>query len=116
MALNKTSNFPQRLAIALSNNNISSTDLAKRIGMSKQAVSTYTTGARSPKLPTVRLIAEILDVDDMWLMGYDVPMEINKSAVRKDSELIFELFKQLDDDDRKKILEIARLYAGNQDK
>lgn len=116
MALNKISSFSERLSLALSYRNMSSTELAKKIGMSKQAISTYATGLRSPKLPVARLIAETLEINDLWLMGYDVPVEINKPIVRKDDELILELFKQLGDEDRKKILEIAQLYAGNQGK
>lgn len=116
MPLTKSSNFSERFSLALENSELTSTELAKKIGMSKQAISTYSTGIRSPKLPTVRLLAEILDVDDMWLMGYDVPMNRNKSTTSKDDELIIDLFKQLNDENRKKIIELAHLYIGNQDK
>lgn len=101
MSLIKNSSFSDRLAIALSQNDLTVTDLAKQVGMSKQAISTYATGVRSPKLPAARLIAEILNVDDMWLMGYDVPMKANEPTAQKDSELIMNVFKQLNDENRK---------------
>lgn len=57
----------------------SATKLADDIGMSKQAISTYTTGIRSPKRPVVQAMAEALGVNPLWLMGYDVPMHTDKS-------------------------------------
>lgn len=57
----------------------SATKLADDIGMSKQAISTYTTGIRFPKRPVVQAMAEALGVNPLWLMGYDVPMHTDKS-------------------------------------
>jgi transcriptional regulator with XRE-family HTH domain len=116
MALTKTSCFSERFSLALAQNDMSSTELSKKVGLSKQAISTYATGLRSPKLPTARLIAETLNVDDMWLMGYDVPIERKKPTTSKDDELILGLFKELNEENRQKVLELARLYIGNQDK
>lgn len=115
MALLKVSNFSERLAIALENNDMTSTELAQKIGMSKQAISTYATGLRSPKLPATRLIAETLNVDDMWIMGYDVPIE-RKKPVTKNDELVSKLFEQLTDENKEKVLELARMYIANQEK
>jgi len=46
--------------------------LADQIGMSKQAISAYTTGVRVPKRPVINALAEALGVNPLWLMGYDV--------------------------------------------
>ena len=35
----------------------------------------YASGSRKPKRPTIKAIAEALNVNEAWLMGYDVPME-----------------------------------------
>ena len=48
------------------------TKLADQIGMSKQAISTYTTGVRVPKRPVINALADALGVSPLWLMGYDV--------------------------------------------
>lgn len=48
------------------------TKLADQIGMSKQAISAYTTGVRVPKRPVINALAEALGVNPLWLMGYDV--------------------------------------------
>lgn len=73
--LNKNSNFQDRLKIAMNEKEIKASELAQKLNMSKQAISAYTTGARSPKFPVMKMIAEVLDVNDMWLMGYDVDKE-----------------------------------------
>lgn len=73
MALNLVSNFANRLKEALGD--VSLTDFGKRIGLSKQAISTYVTGARVPKRPVIATIATYLNVDEAWLIGYDVPKQ-----------------------------------------
>lgn len=77
------STFPERLRECLDNNaSITATSLADKIGLSKQAISMYASGSRNPKRPTVKAIAEALNVDEAWLMGYDVPMDrVNNKKV-----------------------------------
>lgn len=70
------STFPERLRKCLNDKtSITATSLADKIGLSKQAISMYASGSRKPKRPTVKAIAEALNVNEAWLMGYDVPME-----------------------------------------
>lgn len=70
------SDFPKRLKECLEcKTSITATTLADMIGMSKQSISMYISGSRNPKRPTVKAIAEALNVSEAWLMGYDVPME-----------------------------------------
>ena len=74
MSLEIVSTFSKRLKEAMGN--ISTTELADKIGMSKQAVSTYTTGIRTPKTPTIKAIAQLLNVSEVWLCGYNVEKHI----------------------------------------
>jgi len=75
MSNNLVSNFAERLKECLENEaSISATTLADNIGLSKQAISMYLSGSRNPKRPTIKAIAEALNVNEAWLMGYDVPM------------------------------------------
>ena len=70
------STFPERLRKCLNDKtSITATSLADKIGLSKQAISMYASGSRKPKRPTIKAIAEALNVNEAWLMGYDVPME-----------------------------------------
>lgn len=70
MAFQLISDFPSRLKEALNETPI--TDFAKKIGLSKQAISAYTLGTRKPKAPTISSMAVALNVSEAWLLGYDV--------------------------------------------
>lgn len=74
MALKYVSDFQSRFKMALENAPFNATELADKIGLSKQAISAYLTGVREPKRPTLKAIAEQLNVNEAWLTGYDVPM------------------------------------------
>jgi len=63
------STFADRLREAA--NGMSATEIADKIGISKQSVSAYLLGTRKPKRLALLSIAEILSVDPAWLMGYD---------------------------------------------
>ena len=68
------STFSERLKECLDNDPLlTATLLADKIGLSKQAISMYISGDRKPKRPTIKVISEILNVSESWLMGYDVP-------------------------------------------
>lgn len=51
---------------------MTATQLAEKLGMSKQTISAYTTGTGSPKRPVVYVMAEMLHVSPLWLLDYDV--------------------------------------------
>lgn len=70
--MNKISELSSRLSSAIKDYS-STTKLAEQIGMSKQAISSYTTGVRVPKRPVIESLAKALGVSPLWLMGYDVP-------------------------------------------
>lgn len=46
-----------------------------RITMGKSALSQYVNGKQAPDQHRVYLLAKTLDVNEAWLMGYDVPMK-----------------------------------------
>lgn len=73
MSLKTVSTFPERLKEALGEG--STTELAMTVGMSKQSISAYVNGSRNPKRPTTKALSEALNVNEMWLMGYNVPKE-----------------------------------------
>ena len=70
--MNKIASLSTRLSSAIKDYS-STTKLAEQIGMSKQAISSYTTGVRVPKRPVIESLAKALGVSPLWLMGYDVP-------------------------------------------
>lgn len=100
--------FDNRLRKALEIRNVKSIDLAKTIGISKQAVSTYVNGVSNPKLPTIKAIAEALNVAPDWLIGYDVTMTYEPDKKNNSSELD-EYINSLEDPE---VQEAARLLTG----
>lgn len=78
--LKRISSFSERLTEALGDN--TATGLAEKIGLSKQAISMYVNGKRTPKRPVIESISRILNVNPMWLMGYDVEKYFELNAVK----------------------------------
>lgn len=63
------STFKERLSEGMQGMTV--TELAARLGISKQSVSAYLTGVRKPKQLLLSEIARVLHVSDTWLAGYD---------------------------------------------
>lgn len=66
-----------RICKALDLRGMKQIELAERANIPKSAISQYCSGAFKPKQKRLFLIAQILNVDEAWLMGLDVPMERN---------------------------------------
>lgn len=71
--------FHERLKKAMDQKNITQKDLCEITGIPKSAMSQYISGAFKPKQKRTYLIAKALDVNEAWLMGYDVSMERAKN-------------------------------------
>ena len=65
----------QRLRHGLDIRKMSQKDLCEKTGIPKSAMSQYCRGSFVPKQERTALIAKALDVNEAWLMGYDVAME-----------------------------------------
>lgn len=58
--------------------NLTQSDIAKELGLNKSTIQRYETGNITRlKLPILHAIANILNVNPDWLVGYDVPMQAN---------------------------------------
>lgn len=112
MDLILVSDFKTRLREALANTQANV--LAQNIGLSKQAISMYTSGKRQPKRPTIEAIARELGINPLWLMGYDVPKIIENlrsprtSEVSDEDKAILELFHSLPEDKRSLVLNMVK--------
>ena len=73
---NSKSSLKNRLYEAMALRGKKAVDLTRDLDIPKSAVSQYLSG-KSQKMDSVRLyaIARYLDVDEPWLLGYDVPMK-----------------------------------------
>lgn len=61
-----------RIREGLKINNMTQTDLCKKTGIAKSTMSQYLSGLYEPKQKNIFKIAKALNVNESWLMGYDV--------------------------------------------
>ncbi len=70
-----TSTTAQRIKEGLKIRGMKQSDLVTKTGIGKSSISTYISGAYEPKQTNIYKIAKALDVNESWLMGYDVKMD-----------------------------------------
>lgn len=76
--------FKNRLRQALDMRKMKAVDLVEKTGVPKGAVSYYLAGKSQPKADRIYLIAQALDVNEAWLIGYDVPMHRSPEQKKND--------------------------------
>lgn len=94
--LRKVSTISERLQFAMDKRKIKQIDLARVADVNQGALSRYLKGSYEPKSATIYKLALALDVSDMWLEGYDVPME--RSQKQKEIDFKNNLYKKIAQD------------------
>jgi transcriptional regulator with XRE-family HTH domain len=94
------------------------TELSLKTGLDKGAVSCYLSGKYEPKSDAINKMAIALNVNEMWLWGYDVPMEREKNTPEKlqlteGEKMLLELFRQIPEEQQRVFLEMGRVYANS---
>lgn len=104
------SEMSNRLLKLIEDKGLSYGELSTITKIPKSALQRYATGITT-KIPMdrIKLLADALDVSQAYILGWDE----NKPA--ENDELILNLFKQLNDDDKQMILSLARKLSS-QDK
>ena len=119
MDTNVTESCSTRIKKALSIRGMKQSEICEKTKIPKSALSEYISGAYEPKQDRLFLIAQALDVDPVWLMGFDVPMEKEKKSSPSESELtegeqmLLNLFRQIPEDQQRVFLEMGRVYANS---
>jgi repressor LexA len=67
--------FTSRLRTAMELRGLKQVDLTKRTGISKSTMSQYLSGKFMPKSHGIYKLALALNVNEAWLMGYDVDLK-----------------------------------------
>lgn len=68
-----------RIKEAMMNRGMKQADLARKTGITKGTISGYLSGRYIPKQSSIYLLAEALNVDVEWLMGFDSPAVESRS-------------------------------------
>ena len=82
-----------RIREALSIRGMRQVELQEKSGVDKAAINHYIKQRYQPKQKALLSMAKALDVNEIWLAGYDVPMERN--VVDKNSSEAANLFDRL---------------------
>jgi transcriptional regulator with XRE-family HTH domain len=94
-------------------------DLVRETGLNKSTISRYLSGNCEPKQIAIAKLASSLNVDEMWLWGYDVPMQ-KKTAVNNDSgvseakQKLFALVESCSEEEVSRLLQMMELFLGKQ--
>ena len=107
--------FKERLSDLCHESMRTDSELAKELGISKQTLSAWKCGTRSPKGPTIETIARYFGVHVDWLMGFDVPQ--NSEAYEKEKpiqedELDNELISLLSDLTPQEVVRVVDFVSG----
>lgn len=94
-----------------------SQELADKSHVSKASISQYVNGSHAPSNISSGKMGKVLNVEPMWLMGFDVPMrkEQNEKAATKDFELIKKI-SLLNERDKDIILDMINSMIARQEK
>lgn len=83
----KKDTFANRIKKAMDLQNVKQVDLVNITGIQKSSLSQYISGKVVPKQNNVYLLAKALNVNEAWLMGYDVSIERNQEDEKSNNKL-----------------------------
>ena len=95
-----------RINEALAESGLTAQELANRTGLNKASISQYRNGTHRPSNKTSALIGEVLDVNPLWLMGFDVEKK-EPLFYKKTKDYIF-IYNYIQTADADKLREIRR--------
>jgi transcriptional regulator with XRE-family HTH domain len=116
-----------RIRKALSIRNMTQTELCAKAKISKSSLSEWLSGKHEPKQDKTYILAQALNVDPVWLWGYDVPMEkqaqpeqkkipLTEESLNEGEKLLLQLFRQIPEDRQPEALDLLRVALRMQKK
>ncbi|MCI8370914.1 MAG: helix-turn-helix transcriptional regulator [Lachnospiraceae bacterium] len=106
----------KRLRKALANKSMKAQELAELSGVNKSSISQYINGSHAPSNISSGKIGKVLEVNPLWLMGFDVEMkkEISEKEAEKDISIIHK-FSLLTKRDKHIILDMIDSMLANKE-
>ena len=111
----------KRISEALRNKGMKQYQLCKLANVPKSSLSLYLSGAYEPKQDRVYDMAKALNVNEAWLMGYDVPMERQvkkpsptEAELTEGEQVLLDLFRRVPEEKQELVLQMIRVALGNQ--
>lgn len=105
----------QRLREALTARNMLPIELSRLSGIGKSAISQYLSGKVTPKQDKIYKLAQVLKVNESWLMGYDEPMDQAPVLATDEQEqsqpsILLRAEKELPPEDLKTLADMAEFF------
>lgn len=97
MSFNRIDTTANRIRIAMNKAGKKQADLVRETNIDKGSMSHYLKGRYEPKQDVVFALAKALDVSEMWLWGYDCPME--RPTEQKNNDAISDIIIKMRKDD-----------------
>ena len=106
-----------RISAALTLRDMKQSELCKLANVPKSSLSLYLSGAYEPKQDRIYAMAKALNVNEAWLMGYDVPMEREKISpeepkLSEGEEMLLNLFRRVPEEQQQLVLQMIRVALG----
>lgn len=119
----KTSSTSERLKEVMRIRDMKQADLARVTGLAKGGISNYITGRYEPKSDVISKLAKALNCSEMWLWGYDVPMERQEKKTVSPEDLklsegekvLLDLFRRVPTEQQQLVLQMIRAALGSQE-
>ena len=83
--------FSNRLQKALDYSNMRQVDLVEKTKLDKTLINKYLSGIMKAKQDKLTILADALNVNEVWLMGYNVPMDRNIDKIEINNKQAFPL-------------------------
>lgn len=109
--------FAERLKTLIDMKGITKSDIARACGIDKSNITRYLNGEYEAKADVVHEIAQKFDVNEAWLMGYDVPFvrPVSSDKAQQDrDEALLEAFRELPPAVQEIVIAQTRGLAHNQ--
>ena len=112
--------FSYRLTVLLDENNMTQTQLAKKIGTSNVTICRYLTGERTPRIDVLTKIAYVFNVSLDYLLGLSEDKKVENSDENYDLDIAMSIGKlySLDENShlsKSQIELIKKLLLANKD-
>lgn len=110
----KISTTSTRLQQIMTQRQVKQADLARMTGISRGAISNYVLGRYEPKSDIISKLAKALNCSEMWLWGYDVPIDRTNNVkhdvtVTEDEQLLLDLFRKVPEDKQQLVIQMIRV-------
>jgi transcriptional regulator with XRE-family HTH domain len=99
--------FSSRLRQAREQANLTQQDFAKKLGVTKNAISNYENGVSSPKWDVLVKIFDVLQVEPNFLYQDDFTASSIDTALTPTQTSLLSIFDELNDEGQGKVIEYA---------